>query len=50
MNWNASGCIQCPGVRRVYRVLVRHGPVTAIARSPTRDGYRRWETPRLMQL
>src|SRR5947209_2571032 len=34
----------------VYRVLVRHGLVSAIARKRRREDYRRWERPGPMQL
>jgi transposase InsO family protein len=44
----------CPGPvpsrSTVYRVLVRHGLVAAVARKRRREDYRRWERPVAMQL
>ncbi len=39
-----------PSRSTVYRVLVRHGLVSAIARKRRREDYRRWERPGPMQL
>jgi transposase InsO family protein len=44
----------CPGPvpsrSTIYRVLVRHGLVTAVPRKRRREDYRRWERPVAMQL
>src|SRR5262245_24904148 len=44
----------CPGPvpsrSTIYRVLVRHGLVAAVARNRRREDYRRWERPVAMQL
>lgn len=39
-----------PSRSTVYRVLVRHGLVSAIARKRRREDYRRWKRPGPMQL
>ena len=39
-----------PSRSTVYRVLVRHGLVAAVARKRRREDYRRWERPVAMQL
>jgi hypothetical protein len=44
------GADPLPSRSTVYRVLVRHGLVSAIARKRRREGYRRWERPGPMQL
>jgi len=44
------GIASLPSCSTVYRVLVRHGPVTAIPRKRRREDYRRWERPGPMQL
>jgi hypothetical protein len=44
------GITPVPSRSTVYRVLVRHGLVTAIARKRRREDYRRWERSGPMQL
>jgi len=44
------GISRVPSRSTVYRVLVRHGLVTAIARKRRREDYRRWERSGPMQL
>jgi transposase len=44
------GITALPSRSTVYRVLVRHGLVSAIARRRRREDYRRWERPGPMQL
>jgi transposase InsO family protein len=44
------GVAPLPSRSTVYRVLVRHGLVSAIARKRRREDYRRWERPGPMQL
>jgi hypothetical protein len=44
------GITPVPSRSTVYRVLVRHGLVSAIARRRRREDYRRWERPGLKQL
>jgi transposase InsO family protein len=44
------GITPVPSCSTVYRVLVRHGLVSAIARKRRREDYRRWERPEPMQL
>jgi transposase-like protein len=39
-----------PSCSTVYRVLVRHGPVTAVPRRRRWEDYWRWECPGPMQL
>jgi hypothetical protein len=45
-----AGTDPLPSRSTVYRVLVRHGLVSAIARKRRREDYRRWERPAPMQL
>jgi transposase InsO family protein len=45
-----AGVEPVPSRSTIYRVLVRHGLVTARTRKRRREDYRRWERPESMQL
>ena len=45
-----DGAEPLPGRSSVYRALVRHGLVEAKKRKRRREGYRRWERGRAMEL